>query len=286
MIRHLLATLCTLAALALAPVAHAEDGPPVEVMVLGTYHFANPGRDIVNVKSDDVLAPRRQAELSALATALATWKPTKIAVERESDAPDLSLASYVGFKPADLATNRNETLQIGYRLAHRLGLAKVYGFDEQPGAGEPDYFPFDKVKAYAEAHGMMPVVDGIFAEVAREAQAMQADQENTSIAGLLLRQNDRTAIARLHGLAYNGLIAIGDSNDQPGAELNAMWFLRNAKMFAKLGLIAQPGDRVLVVVGSGHKYWLEHLVRTTPGFVLADPVPYLEQAGAASAPPD
>jgi hypothetical protein len=54
-----------------------------------------------------------------------------------------------------------------------------------------------------------------------------------------------------------------------------MWYLRNAKMFSKLTLIARPGDRVLVLVGAGHAYWLRHFVETTPGFRLADPRPYL-----------
>ncbi len=30
-----------------------------EVLVLGTYHMANPGHDIHNMQADDVLAPRR-----------------------------------------------------------------------------------------------------------------------------------------------------------------------------------------------------------------------------------
>ena len=60
--------------------------------------------------------------------------------------------------------------------------------------------------------------------------------------------------------------------------LNAMWYLRNAKMFAKLALIAEPGERVLVIVGSGHKVWLDHLVEHTPGFIEVSPVPYLQMA--------
>ena len=33
------------------------------LMVLATYHMNNPGRDAVNVKADDVLAPKRQREI-------------------------------------------------------------------------------------------------------------------------------------------------------------------------------------------------------------------------------
>ena len=38
----------------------------------------------------------------------------------------------------------------------------------------------------------------------------------------------------------------------------------------------QPGDRVLVVFGSGHAFWLRHFVQNTTGFQLIEPRDYLE----------
>ena len=46
-------------------------GIQVKVMVLGTYHFANPGADIANVDVEDVLLPGPQAEIGAIVEALA-----------------------------------------------------------------------------------------------------------------------------------------------------------------------------------------------------------------------
>ncbi|PEQ11478.1 hypothetical protein B2G71_16735 [Novosphingobium sp. PC22D] len=259
------------------------DQNAVTVMVVGTYHFANPGRDMVNIAADDVLAPRRQAELAALARVLAEWKPDRIAVEYQSGEPDLSVPAYARFTEADLATQRNETVQIGYRLARRLGHDNVYGFDEQPGEGEPDYFPFDKVQAYADGHGQTARVAALFDEVRRSAAETERLQKTASIAAMLARENDPARVLPMHARLYYGLIPVGDARDQPGAVLNAMWYMRNAKMFAKLGLIARPGEKVLVLVGSGHVYWLRHFVEETPGFRFADPMPLLESA--AQIPP-
>jgi hypothetical protein len=36
----------------------------------------------------------------------------------------------------------------------------------------------------------------------------------------------------MHGL-YNALLAFGDTASQPGAELDAAWYLRNARIFAE-----------------------------------------------------
>ena len=51
------------------------------VMILGTYHMANPGGDAVNFEADDVLAPKKQRELQQLVKPLARFRPTKIAIE-------------------------------------------------------------------------------------------------------------------------------------------------------------------------------------------------------------
>ncbi|MGB4774115.1 MAG: hypothetical protein WBP45_02995 [Daejeonella sp.] len=52
-----------------------------KLMILASYHMANPGADLMNMKADDVLAPNRQKELEELAKMIAKFKPTKIAVE-------------------------------------------------------------------------------------------------------------------------------------------------------------------------------------------------------------
>ena len=262
-----------------APAAAQEAGEaPTEVMVLGVYHFANPGRDVANVVVDDVLAPARQAELQALADALAQWRPTRILVEDQPDTPDLHLPDYRERADALIAGERSETYQIGFRLARQLGLEDVYGFDEHGGEGEPDYFPLGAVGEWAEANGRMDDYRAFFANVEARVNAIAADDGGCSIARNLMDHNDPALLRALHTELYYDLLPFGDAGAQPGAELNASWSMRNAKMFAKLDLLSGPGERVLVVVGSGHKYWLDHFVSMVPGHVAANPLPYLARA--------
>src|SRR4051812_37581346 len=60
-----LVALCVLVPAAFADSARAEPTPqgerPIQVMILGVYHFGNPGRDLHNVQAEDVTTPRRQA---------------------------------------------------------------------------------------------------------------------------------------------------------------------------------------------------------------------------------
>ena len=257
--------------------ASAQPAAPIEVMVVGTYHFDNPGRDLNNPKADDVLKPRRQKELEALASALAEFRPTKIMVERVAKTADLVDPRYPEFTPAELGRNRDERVQIAYRLARRLGHTTVYAIDEQPEGDEPDYFPFGKVAEWAKANQAEPKVNTMMAAGAAIAAEIEKLQASNSIGGALAAMNARETLERDQTLYY-GMLAIGDAAQQPGAELNAMWYMRNAKIFAKLMTLAKPGDRVLVVYGNGHNYWLSHFAATTPGYRKVDPTPYLQRA--------
>lgn len=272
----LLALALSLAACGVARAQQTTPTPapaPVQVMVLGLYHFDNPGSDLHNVKADDVLTKRRQDELADLATRLATFQPTKIAVEGVSDRPDLAHIPYEKFTPETLDKERNERVQIGYRLAHRLGQKTVYGIDEQ--SDKIDYFPFDAVQAYAKEHGGTATLDGIGERMGQLVDGMTKTQATEPVRLTLARFNDPANVLAMHREGYYTLLAMGDATHQPGADLNGAWYLRNAKIFAKLMQIARPGDRVLVVYGAGHCYWLRHFVENTPGFQLADPSGYL-----------
>lgn len=249
----------------------------VQVMVLGVYHFANPGLDLRNVAADDPTSPRRQRELAALADALLRFRPTRVMVEYRAKGPDFDVPGYHAFTPEKLASERNETVQIGYRVARRAGLNAVQGIDEQPGPNEPDYFPFDRVQTWAKANGREADLGALFAAVDADMKQFEDAQPRETIPALLLRHNSAESVARGHSL-YSALLRFGDGEDQPGAELNAYWFMRNAKIFGKLMLASRPGDRVLVVFGSGHGYWLRQLAATTPGFEAIDVAPYLRDA--------
>ena len=260
----------------LAPAVQAAPAP-VEVMVVGTYHFGNPGLDLNNIKVDSVLTPRRQAELQAVAKALAQFKPTRVMVEMQSEAPDLAVAEYTRFDDAMLAKDANEIVQIGYRTARLAGVKTINGIDEQPKDGEPDYFPFDKVQEAAAKFGQTAELAASNVPVVTALKTFEAAQKTSSVAQLLVRMNTpRTAFTGME--SYYNILAIGDHDNQAGADLNAAWYLRNAKIFGKVMQVAKPGDRVLIVYGSGHGYWLRHFAGEVPGYRNVDVLPYLAKA--------
>jgi hypothetical protein len=104
----------------MAPLAQAQGPTPqrAEVLVLGLFHMSNPGQDIFNMQVDDVLAPKRQQEIAELVAVLEKFKPTKIAVEYDSQRKlNERYAKYVAGQHVLTA---NEIDQLGLRMAKEL----------------------------------------------------------------------------------------------------------------------------------------------------------------------
>ncbi len=131
----MLKLLALTAALLVPSAAVAQSAPePIQVMVVGTFHFDNPGQDLNNVAVDPVTTPAKQAELAAVAEGLRRFHPTAIALERDAtDTTTLLDQMFPAFTPAALATDPDERIQIGYRLANLEKIDRVYAIDEQPG---------------------------------------------------------------------------------------------------------------------------------------------------------
>lgn len=273
----MLKILAALTALVLptAVLAQTPEPAPVEVMILGTYHFDNPGQDIHNARIDSVLTPDKQAQLEAVAEGLARFRPTAVAVERiAADQSTMLDHRYPRFAPADLLTNADERVQIGYRLAHRLGLTRVYAIDEQEGEGEPTYFPFEAVQEWVQANGRAEDLNAMHAIIGARVADLEQRQRTQDVGSVLAFMNGPESAAEDKAFHY-ALMQFGAGDSQPGAVLNGRWFTRNAEIFARLMQAAEPGDRIVVVYGAGHASWLRDMVQNTPGFRLVEPDDYL-----------
>lgn len=118
-------------------------------MVLGTYHMANPGRDVYNMQVDDVRAPKRQQELAELTDVLAKFQPTKIAIEADPESQRIP-AAYKDYLAGKHELTQNEIEQIGFRLGGQLGHSQMFPIDVD---GE---FPMQRVVNYARRRAFPP----------------------------------------------------------------------------------------------------------------------------------
>lgn len=244
--------------------ALARAAEVTQVMVLGTFHMGNPGRDMHDVHADDVLAPKRQAEIAAIVAGLARFHPTVVDIEWPAD---IVKQRYAAFVAGTLPPSRNESVQLGFRLAQATGAA-IHGIDVD---GD---FPYDAVEAYAKSHqesDLLARADGV---IARETDMQQHLLDTGTIGQVLRWMNEPATIAEGQGW-YRTMLKVGDGATQPGADLLTAWYKRNFTICANIVQLAKPGDRIAVIYGAGHAHLLRQCASEMPGYKLVEANDYL-----------
>ena len=238
------------------------------VMVLGMYHMSNPGQDARNVEADDPRSPRRQREIAELLDRLARFRPTLVAVE----APyrDARLAeAWTEWRAGRRELTTNEVQQVGFRLAARLGLDGVRGVD---------YPMWMNGWTPAEIEQRPPAPR---AETAAAAPPSPVDPETevlrrSTLVEYLRRLNDPERVRADHA-TYLKFLEPGDEvGIYERSDLLANWYKRNIRILTNLNRVTRIGqDRVVLLIGSGHRYIMDDLVRSAPYLCWVDPLTVL-----------
>jgi hypothetical protein len=254
-------------------------------MLLGTYHMDDPGLDEHDVDADDVLAERRQAELRELADRLAAWRPDRIALERPYDRGEELNDRYAEYRSGERSYDReerfpsthrernqpasecrSEVVQIGFRLADRLGHERVAAIDEHPDDARYDRDPFEERDVdSARKTGVSP------RDVEEAIREWEAELADVSLLEFHRYLNEESELRVSHEDTFDRAIrATGGPFGSPIAL--ASWYDRNVRMVHHLWRTMRPeDDRLLVVVGAGHVRALRHLLRETPTFCPVAP---------------
>lgn len=259
-------TTCSLALL-VAPAGAQAPTPRAQVMVLGVHHMDNPGLDYANPEVDDVLTPRRQAEIEAVAQAIAEFRPTRIAIEAPAGRDSVYNARYRQYRAGGYTLGRNEIDQLGFRLAGLLGHERVYAVDHRMDMDVGGVMQFAAQNGQgALAERMGTTIQGFVAEASE-------GMRTRSMGGILAAANSAKADS-MHGW-YLVMATVGRDSVYKGAEEVANWYTRNLYIFANIARVAQPGERVLVIMGHGHGTLLRQFIHESPDLELVSAEPYL-----------
>lgn len=245
----------------------------VEVMLLGTGHFAGSSGDAVTQPLDDVLTPARQAQLADLAERLARWAPQQIAVEWTMSFADSTTARYRRYLHGETSRSRNEVVQVGFRLAKRLGHSTVYPIDYQMGGGN------DSLEAlFARRPEFKHRMDSIQAVLQRTADSSSEWLRRATMSEQLHSANSEAALHAGNSLGmFGSFLAAGDGANYGGPQHLARWYERNFRMAHNLTRVVHPETkRILILVGSGHVPPLRNILDESPEFCPVSPLPYLQ----------
>ncbi len=258
--------------LLLATAAQAQEASPFlidrapearpSLLILGSVHLHNPGRDQLNFQVDDVLLPARQAEIEELVAQLAAFEPTHVVVEELKSNQAKLDERYNAYRAGKYSLARSEDEQIGMRLAAKLGHDRVYAADWN-GAPPGDFANYN-YSAYAKANGQ----EEKFKLLLNPKRIPYPPLASTDLVRFFVEINRPEAIARSHRI-YFDVARFGDDQTQPGANWVGSWYARNLKIFNNIvDLTDNPGDRVLAIYGTGHVHHLRQFANESGAFRL------------------
>lgn len=247
--------------------AQATRDNPAQVMVLGVYHFNGGGRDLINPEVEDHLSDNKQAEIAALLDSLEEFAPTKIMVELTPEHEAAFNENYQNYLDGNRTLGVNERQQIGMRLAERLGHDWIHAVDfHHP-------IDFGSVMQAAEESGENYLIEDFQSQMG-DVQAFMTANETLNVTDRIIQMNS-PFMDEFHG-SYLTLARMGSTDNPVGAQQMTSWWHRNMVIFTQTADRAEPGDRILLIFGSGHKHLLDYFFDHDPAFERVDPLDYLE----------
>jgi hypothetical protein len=251
-----------------------------KAMVLGVFHFANPGLDSYKPKYPfNILEEKRQQELEILLNKIAGYKPTKILLEWDRIEMDsITNERYQNYLSGTFSIDdkSNEVYQIGFKLAKKLGHGKIYCSDASADwfGVELDWDNYD-ADAYLKSKGQYEKSTRYdyqsFYELSDSLKTVQSLIEH------LAMLNSPENRLKDHQAYLTGNILEGAGDNYLGADAVANWYRRNLRIFANAYDLTDfdREERLLLLYGSGHVWQLRQLFIDSPDFEYAEPNEYL-----------
>lgn len=287
--------LLALGLLGLAQAAAAQATAPlptkIKVYIVGTFHF-NGSSDVIKGTPTDMSTPAKQRELEELVGKLQKTQADKVCVEWMPARQHFVDSTYALYRRGQRSVgterrNSNEVVQLGYRLAAKLGRPRVYCVDAD---GEFDY---DATQTYAKAHGQEAILESALAKTlptdtvgtridARLAaiRARQAAPPKFAGESLLARfeaNNTERADESNMNTYLLWLARVGGGPNYTGADLGGEFFKRNVRIYTNLlrTVDVQHDRSVVLIIGQGHAAFLKSILRYNSLFEVAEVLPLL-----------
>jgi hypothetical protein len=240
-------------------------------MIVGVAHLIARHDIVKNLLTDSPLSAKRQVQIADIVARLARFHPTKVLIEAPFG--DRQYADqYRRFLAGHFTLGANEIYQYGFKLAARSGDGAIYPVDTWgPSITNHNSASGKRIDAYLKTH-FNSVKDP-------EADAGIARDEYLQLHGTyldeLLYLNTDSAI-RADASWYAVFDGMGREADDAGSAYVAQWYTRNCYIFSNILSVIRPGDRVVVLMGQGHKYLLREFVRLNPNLIDVNALQYLK----------
>jgi hypothetical protein len=265
-------------------VLHAQDVRPtgfpavcapdeVQVLLVGTHHFRGSTRDAVSGEPEHMLTSARQAQLEDLVARLARWAPEQVMVELPYQFVDSVNARFRRYMEDNgISIQQDEVVQVGFRLARRLGHPTVYPIDHRMAADFDSLTPLLRRRP-----DLVRRRDSVLSALRAEVAVQDRGETQPTVLETIRAANEETALKAGNSRSmFGSWLRAGEGTNLGGPHLLARWYERNIYMAHYLTLSLLPGTRrVLVLIGSGHVPPLRNILDESPELCPVSPLPLL-----------
>lgn len=214
---------------------------------------------------EDLYSDKRQTEIEQLVSKVASFEPTKIAVEMVADKNEVLNNKYKQYKLGTYNLEMNEIFQIGFRLGLMLGHEQIYPID-WIGKAEMSYGEVESWAKENQPELLSEIYEGIFIPELTECK---------SLLDYYKELNEPSWINRLHKM-YVNMARIGDFNNNIGMKWLSWWYKRNLIMFSNLTrIINMEEERILFIVGCSHSTIVNKFLEESEVCEVVQPLSYL-----------
>lgn len=256
---------------------HFKNIKSSDLLILGSFHFANPQLDSYKPKHTvNIFSEKRQKELRELLDVIKKYAPTKIGVEWKASKQKKLDSLYNAYLAGDFKLRSNEIYQVAFRLGKELGHKKLYAVDAPSRNFKSDLTKKeykDKKNYYVQKAGPakfkreMEINDTYFGLYEK------GDKLKTEITLIdyFKIMNNPDVVSHNHGHYLIGEFKMGESEkgDYFGADNSIWWYSRNLRIFQNILNINKAGeDKVFVLMGAGHLPILNFLAKSSVDFNL------------------
>lgn len=258
------------------PTSPRESDPRADFLFIGSYHMGNPGQDVHNTRADDVLSERRQREIAEVVRLIERYRPTKVMVEADTGSQGKISERFVESCKGSRPLGRNETEQLGFRIACDMGHKTVHAVDWNELGPIKDETSIDYRQA-VERHHQQQQYEAHLAIGKAENDLRQRILDRGTVLDMLKHLNSDEYL-RQNAMAYFRIGLLGTSSDPIGANWVQLWFGRNLAIFNNIARSTDDGDRVLVIYGAGHGNFLRQLATDSGIYRVHEPMDWLSSA--------
>ncbi|MBS7255863.1 DUF5694 domain-containing protein [Flavobacterium branchiicola] len=246
-------------------ITFAQQAKKKQILLIGTFHYANPGTDIAKINTFNVMSEKSQKELEIMSDKIKKFGPDKIFVEWKFSKQAELDKFYNKNTDSLLKKDPNEITQLALRTAKKLNHKKMYGIDYRT------RFPYDSLMMSMEKANQKDLMKRN-TETTKGFQKDDNEQiSKNSLINLMLYNNEKETLDKNIQWYLEVANRVGNADDFTGASLVSNWYKRNLYMYSIIQKLTESTDnKIMVLVGGGHASIIRDFLAHDPAFEIVE----------------